>query len=138
MIEMSYIDYYGYDPLGFWKPRTKELEVKILQKTEDTLEFEIDGETHTFLNPLRMELLNIEGVTFVAYKIVHPLVDKARFIIRTDPKKIKPMDALKLAHKKLKDKLTTLVSQIIASLNKGETKPSFLTEEEYRKIRARF
>lgn len=135
---MSYFDYYGRDLLGFWKPRTKEIEIKILQNTEDTLEFEVDGETHTILNPLRMELLEIDGVLFAAYKIVHPLVDKAQFIVRTDPKKIKPIDALNLARKRLKEKLTDLITQLLASLEKGESKPDFLTEEEYRKIRARF
>lgn len=138
MIEMSYLDYYGRDPLGSWKPRTKEIKIKILQNTEDTLEFEVDGETHTILNPLRIELLEIDGVIFAAYKIVHPLVDKAQFIIRTDPKKIKPIDALNLARKKLREKLADLIIQLLVSLKEGEGKPDFLTEEEYRKIRARF
>jgi len=135
---MSYVDYYGVDPLGFWKPRTKELKVRILKYSDDFLEFEVDGETHTFLNPLRMELLKIDGVTFAAYRIIHPLVDKARFAVRTNPNKIKALDALKLAKENLKRKAIELIDSLISSLREGEKRPDFLTEDEYRKIKARF
>jgi len=135
---MSYSEYYGVDRLALWKPRTKELKVKILRYSKDFLEFEVDGETHTFLNPLRMELLEIDGVTFAAYKIVHPLVDKARFVVRTNPEKIDALEALKIAKENLKKKAVVLIDRMLEAIKEGETKPDFLTEEEYRKIRARF
>jgi len=135
---MSYEDYYGVDPLGFWRPRTKEIKVRILKHQKDCLEFEIDGETHTFLNPLRMELLDIDGVVFAAYRIVHPLVDKATFIIRTDPSKIDPLDALKIARDRLKKKAIELIDGLISAVSRGEEIPGFLSEDEYRRIKARF
>ncbi len=135
---MSYLDFYGEDPLWFWRPRTKEIKIKILKSSEDLLEFEVDGETHTFLNPLRMELLDIDGVRFAAYRIIHPLVDKARFIVRTDPSKIKPLDALKLAKERLKKKAVELIGNLMDAVKEGERKPDFLSEVEYRKVKARF
>jgi len=138
VLNMSYTDYYGVDRLALWKPRTKELKVKILKYSRDFLEFEVDGETHTFLNPLRMELLNIDGVVFAAYRIVHPLVDKARFVVRTDPNKIGALEALKVAKENLKKKAITLINNLLEAVKEGETRPEFLTEEEYRKIKARF
>ena len=135
---MSYLDYYGEDPLGFWRPRTKDIKITILKSTEDTIEFEVDGETHTFLNPLRMELLEVDGVRFAAYRIIHPLVDKARFIVRTDPNKIKPLDALKLAKERLKKKAVVLIEELVRAVKEGEKRPTFLSEVEYRKVKARF
>ena len=135
---MSYIDYYGADPLAFWKPRTKEMNIKILRCSEDCLEFEVDGETHTLLNPLRMELMEIDGVIFAAYKIIHPLVDKARFIVRTDPTKISAIDALRKAKENLKKKILNLIDGMLSAARRGEQKPDFLSEEEYRRIKARF
>lgn len=135
---MSYEDYYGVDELSLWRPRTKEMKVKILRYSDDVLEFEIDGETHTLLNPLRMELLNIDGVTFVAYKIVHPLTDKARFIVRTDPKKIKAIEAFRRAKEAVQVKIFELIQKLRDALARGEEKVDFLTEEEYRKLKARY
>lgn len=136
--KLSYEDYYGVDELSLWKPRTKKIEIKILNYSDDLLEFEIDGETHTLLNPLRMELLNIDGVTFAAYKILHPLFDKARFIVRTDKAKIKALDALKLATENIKRKILEHTAKIREALQLGERAPGFLSEEDYRKLRSRF
>ena len=135
---LSYEDYYGVDELSLWKPRTKKMEIKILKYDDDFLEFEVDGETHTLLNPLRMELMKIDGVTFVAYKIVHPLFDKARFVVRTDKSKIKALEALKLAKENVKKKIFEVIAKIREALKTGETKPDFLSEEEYRKLKSRF
>ena len=135
---MSYEDYYGTDELSLWRPRTKKMEIKVLKHADDFLEFEIDGETHTLLNPLRMELMKIDGVTFVAYKIIHPLFDRARFVIRTDKSKIKALDALRLAKENVKKKVFEVTSMIREAIRTGEKKPEFLTEEEYRKLKSRF
>ncbi len=138
VIILSYEDYYGVDELSLWKPRTKKIEIKILNYSDDFLEFEVDGETHTILNPLRMELMNIDGVIFVAYKIVHPLFDKARFVVRTDKTKIKALDALKLAKENVKKKILEVTTKIREALKSGERKPDFLSEEEYRKLKSRY
>jgi len=134
---LSYEDYYGVDELSLWKPRTKKIEVKILNYSDDLLEFEVDGETHTLLNPLRMELMNIEGVVFAAYKIIHPLFDKARFVVRTDKTKIKALDALKLAKENVKRKVLELTAKIREAVQSGEQIPDFLSDEDYRKLRSK-
>ncbi|GEM_PF-693594 len=138
VIILSYEDYYGVDELSLWKPRTKKIKIEILNYSDDFLEFEVDGETHTILNPLRMELMNIDGVIFVAYKIVHPLFDKAKFVVRTDKTKIKALDALKLAKENVKKKVFEVTSKIREALKSGERKPDFLSEEEYRKLKSRY
>ena len=63
------------------------MKVKVLKYEQNIIEFIIEGETDTFCNALREELLNDKGVTFAAYIIDHPLIGHPRFLVRTDGSK---------------------------------------------------
>lgn len=71
------------------------MKIRILEKDERSMRFEIIGEGHTFCNLLRDFLLKNSDVEFAAYRIDHPLVSNPIFYLRT--KQSKPEDALKKA-----------------------------------------
>ncbi len=50
------------------------MEIRIIKETNEDLEFELPGESHTFCNLLADRLLANENVVFAAYKVEHPLV----------------------------------------------------------------
>ncbi|MBU0470914.1 MAG: DNA-directed RNA polymerase subunit L [Nanoarchaeota archaeon] len=78
------------------------MEFKALEETKEKLVFELKGETHTFCNVLKKELLDTKGVTLATYRIDHPLIGIPQFIIET--KGVEPRKALKEALKSLKKK----------------------------------
>ena len=58
-------------------------QTKILRREASILEFEIEGEDHSFLNLLRESLKDQEGVLFAAYRLPHPLLENPIFYLRT-------------------------------------------------------
>lgn len=67
------------------------MELNILKESNDTLQIEIIGETHTFCNLLRNELFNVEGVNFASYNIKHPTASNPIFSVNVSegkPKKL--------------------------------------------------
>jgi len=68
------------------------MRINILKKTGNEMEFELEGEGHTFCNVLRKELLNDPNVEYAAYRIDHPLVGVPVFYVRTKGKD--PIEAL--------------------------------------------
>jgi len=60
------------------------MDIRILKREKDTLEFEIVGEDHTFCNLLRELLSRDERVVMAAYRVDHPLVGHPRFVVMTD------------------------------------------------------
>ncbi len=72
------------------------MELKRLREEENVVEFEISGETHTFLNLLREALKDIDSVLFAAYKIRHPVLMDPMFVVRTDGG-YNPVDAVEEA-----------------------------------------
>ncbi len=78
------------------------MEFKVLEESKTKLVFQLPGETHTFCNVLKQELLQVKGVTLATYKIDHPLVGIPQFLIET--KGIEPRKALQEALKALKKK----------------------------------
>ncbi|MBU0662527.1 MAG: DNA-directed RNA polymerase subunit L [Candidatus Diapherotrites archaeon] len=62
------------------------MEIEVLNKQGNLLEFFIKGERHTFPNLLKSALLKEPGVEFVSYVLDHPLDSKAKFILRTKGK----------------------------------------------------
>ena len=69
------------------------MKIKILRKNENELEMEIEGEGHTFCNLLRKTLYQDKSVKFAAYRIIHPLINKVIFYVKTDGSK-GPIQAL--------------------------------------------
>jgi len=72
---------------------------KISEKKNE-MEFEIEGEDHTFSAIIVNKLLDNKDVEIAQYDVPHPLVSHPKFFIKT--KKGKPRDALKKALKALK------------------------------------
>lgn len=67
------------------------MKIDVVKNEKDTLEFYIAGERHTLPNLLKEKIVAASGVEFCAYKLDHPLDQKAKFIVKTDgksPKKI--------------------------------------------------
>jgi DNA-directed RNA polymerase subunit L len=78
------------------------MEFKVLEESKTKLVFNLIGETHTFCNVLKDELLRVKGVTVATYTIDHPLIGKPEFHLET--KGVEPRKALKSALKNLKKK----------------------------------
>ena len=88
------------------------MELEKVRATENVLEFNVIGETHTFLNILRQILSDeIEEVQFAAYKSVQ--YEKPKFYIRVDPEaQTDPYTVLKQASKKIIDYCDELIEQV--------------------------
>ncbi len=64
------------------------MKLNIVTNEKDTLEFYMEGERHTIANYLKEKIAEMDGVEFCAYKLDHPLDNKAKFIIKgKNPKK---------------------------------------------------
>ncbi|MBP3226524.1 MAG: DNA-directed RNA polymerase subunit L [Methanobrevibacter sp.] len=74
--------------------------MKILNKTANEIEFEIEDESHGVCNALRHILMQDEDVEYAVYNIDHPLTGKPIMTIKT--KEGNPKDALKRAAEQLK------------------------------------
>lgn len=59
------------------------MKIKVLAKTKNKLQIEIEGEGHTFCNLLQHVLLEDKTVEIAGYDIPHPLVGKPIMHIRT-------------------------------------------------------
>ncbi|MHA1832438.1 MAG: DNA-directed RNA polymerase subunit L [Candidatus Baldrarchaeia archaeon] len=77
------------------------MKIKILERTDREMEFELEGEGHTLCNLLRKVLLEDEDVTFAGYRIEHPLIGKPKVYVRTNGEK-DPLEAVIEAAKKIK------------------------------------
>jgi len=64
------------------------MKVEVVTNEKDHLEFFIEGERHTLPNLLKEKLATDTSVEFCAYRLDHPLDQKARFIVKgKNPKK---------------------------------------------------
>jgi DNA-directed RNA polymerase subunit L len=85
------------------KPFQKDkMEFAVVEETKTKLVFDLKGETHTFCNLLKDELLNTKGVVTASYRVDHPLIGVPRFMVET--KGVEPRKALKDALAALKKK----------------------------------
>ncbi|MCD4739805.1 DNA-directed RNA polymerase subunit L [archaeon] len=75
--------------------------LKILNETTKSMQFELEGEQHTFPALLCWALLKDPRVSFAVYNVDHPLIGIPQITLRTERKK--PMNAL-LDATKLLDK----------------------------------
>ncbi|MDO8511094.1 MAG: DNA-directed RNA polymerase subunit L [Nanoarchaeota archaeon] len=78
------------------------MEFAVIEETKTKLVFDLRGETHTFCNLLKDELLNTKGVEIATYRIDHPLTGVPRFLLET--KGVEPKKALKDALASIKKK----------------------------------
>jgi DNA-directed RNA polymerase subunit L len=71
------------------------MEMKVVERTEDTLRIQIDEPDDTLIYPLVHQILQDEDVADAQYSVGHPMLDKPLLVIRT--KKGEPQAALKKA-----------------------------------------
>jgi len=71
------------------------LNVKIVKKTDDELQIEFEGESHTLLNLLRTELLQDERVVVATYDSKFPIMDNPVFRLKT--RDVDPIEVMKSA-----------------------------------------
>ncbi|MBS3124473.1 DNA-directed RNA polymerase subunit L [Candidatus Woesearchaeota archaeon] len=86
------------------------MEFKVIEESKHQLVFQLKGETHTFCNALKNELVAVKGVVIATYRIDHPLVGVPQFLVET--KGIAPRDALKDALKALKKKAVDFQKEV--------------------------
>ncbi|MHC1601190.1 MAG: DNA-directed RNA polymerase subunit L [Candidatus Nezhaarchaeales archaeon] len=90
------------------------MKIRILEKNEKSMKFEVIGEGHTFCNLLRDFLMKNPDVEFAAYRIDHPLVSNPIFYLRT--RQSKPEDALKKAAEEIIKVLETFKNNFMEAL----------------------
>ena len=71
------------------------MEFVVIEESKTRMVFELKGETHTFCNLIKEELLTIKSVVTASYRIDHPLTGVPRFMMET--KGAEPRKALKEA-----------------------------------------
>ena len=59
------------------------MKLEIIKNEKSELEFIVEGERHTIPNLLREKLTGNSDVEFVAYRLDHPLDQKAVFVLKT-------------------------------------------------------
>ena len=79
------------------------MNIRILKETSDELRIEIEGEGHTFCNPLQKILLEDDEVEVAGYDIPHPLFSNTILYIHTKGKQ-NPKTVLRGALKKLRER----------------------------------
>lgn len=86
------------------------MELNILSKSKNKLNFELKGEDHTFCNILRKELWNDSSTKSAGYSMKTGLIEIPKFTIETsakDPKKVL-LDATSRLTKKAEEFLKKL------------------------------
>jgi DNA-directed RNA polymerase subunit L len=87
-------------------PVGEKMELKILKNEPHELEFVMKDQRHTYPQILRERLLEDSDVSFVAYKLLHPLDNDCHFIVKTKGKGAKK--ALEEAAKQIDKDLDSL------------------------------
>jgi DNA-directed RNA polymerase subunit L len=95
--------------------RDIQLQAKVVRKEESLLEFEVAGESHTFLNLLREALKHQDGVLFAAYRFPHPLLENPIFYLRTEG--INPIEALAIAANTINNQCNELTNLVSSSID---------------------
>ena len=74
----------------------------VVEESKTKLVFDLKGESHTFCNLLKEELLTTKGVVTATYRVDHPLIGVPHFMLET--KGTEPRKALKEALASIKKK----------------------------------
>ena len=86
------------------------MELQVLSKSKDSLEFKIIGERHTLPALLKSFLLEDPKVEFASYKLEHPLDADSIFVVKTQGKT--PQKALEDAVKAVNKELEQFKSSV--------------------------
>ncbi len=86
------------------------LDIEVVRKEKNVVEFILKGERHTYPNILKSALLEDSNVEFVSYVQDHPEDDDSRFVVRT--KKSTPKKALEDAAKKIESDIKAFDSAV--------------------------
>ncbi|QZX99620.1 DNA-directed RNA polymerase subunit L [Halobaculum rubrum] len=95
------------------------MELRVIDKTDEELRIEIAGEDHTFMNVLKGQLLNTDGVAAATYDMnpeqsggqTEPILS-----IKTEDD-LDPLDALEQASTDISDSLGDLYDRIEAAFD---------------------
>ena len=96
------------------------MEIKVLNKTDTEIEFEIKGEDHTVLNALKSSLLKDKAVKVATYDIEYPGISNPVMFVKTS-KSEDPIDAVKKASKDLSGECDTFL-ELFSKKGKAKTK----------------
>ena len=91
------------------------MEIKILEDEKDRIKFEIEGEGHTFSNPLSKELWKDSHVKTSGYNIKHSLVSNPVFLVETDGK-----EPVKSALKKAVERLDKQMNELLTKFKSAK------------------
>lgn len=97
------------------------MQIKVLNKTNNELKFEVEGEGHTICNLLEKVLLEDETVDMAGYNIPHPLISNPVVYIRTKGSR-KPEIALREAVQKILEKEKEFKTEFTKALENWERK----------------
>lgn len=90
------------------------MELKLISKTDKTIEVEFRGEDDTVLNLLKQRLLADDKVENATYIVGHPLLDQPR--LHVEVKSGKPEAVVKAAAKDLRQELDAFETQILRGI----------------------
>ncbi|MEA2089979.1 MAG: DNA-directed RNA polymerase subunit L [Thermoproteota archaeon] len=93
------------------------MRVKVLKRSSNELELEIEGETHTFCNLLQKTLLEDDGVEMGGYTLPHPLVASPVVYVRTKGRR-NPSVALQRAVKNMRKRIESFQVAFESALDK--------------------
>jgi len=96
------------------------MRLRVLKRRDNEIEFELEGEEHTFCNPLVKMLLRDKRVEFAAYRISHPLMRVPRVYVRTNGE-ISPEEALIEAADSLINIYTAIKKEFKKALNEFQS-----------------
>jgi DNA-directed RNA polymerase subunit L len=85
------------------------MELEKIRFENNVLEFNVEGEDHTYLNLLREQLSQMPEVQFAAYKFLQH--ERPKFYCRTQLEE-NPVEILSIASKKIVEQCNDLLNQI--------------------------
>lgn len=94
------------------------LEVELVRKEKDELEFVLKGVRHSFPSLLRQYLLEDKSVEFASYNLTHPLYGNPKFVIKTKGSKT-PYKALVEASEAIEKDLKEMEKQFKSKPSKN-------------------
>nr|MDO8080644.1 DNA-directed RNA polymerase subunit L [Candidatus Freyarchaeota archaeon] len=93
------------------------MNIKIVEKKDNDLRVEIEGEGHTLCNAIKSILFEDEALVFAGYRIEHALLSKPILYIKTDGKK-DPLVLLNETLKKLVERAEEFKEKFLKELEK--------------------
>lgn len=93
------------------------MQLTVLSKSDNEMEFEVHGENETLLNPIKQALLADKDVEFAEYIIEHPTLAIPKIFLRTKGK-VKPDVVLKRTIKSLIAEFDAFETGFAAELKK--------------------